>query len=282
LQKPIQRVIEQQASVKLPLGGGYQYLAAEPKRIEGIVSHEGGYAQVAGYKNASGAAITTATAVIESLNILDVLTIDRVVAQITTEHVPDNSVPSVSFLGTRFENFRIAGEEIEIEPYLDILGGKPDKDESYLNNGGVLSRIEQQYLKIRNMVELPKWASDEFKWDPAVTDREQMKCSLVKSVAGAPGKSFGHVIDLPFFGKIYLAELTVKRVVKPAPAKGDQASAGPRLETLRADTSTSSSSTSSTGYQLTLTMVNAQLNGGASGSVTAGQTDPNGKGSGGG
>jgi hypothetical protein len=272
LHAPIHKAIEKQAVVTLPSEGGYDYKPAEPKQIDAIVSHGGGYAQVVGRTNSNGSVITLATAVVEDLNILDVLTVDRIVAQITTEHAPNNLVPSVSFLGTRFENLRIAGQEIEIEPYHDILGAKPDNDESYLDNGGVLSRIAQQYSKIRSMVGLPKWASDQFNWDPAVTDRQQIKCSLVKSVSGAPGKSFGHVIELPFFGKIFLAELTVTRKVKAATAKAEPA--GPRLETLGADTSNSAS----TGYQLTLTMVNAQLNGSTSGSVTAAQADPNGNG----
>ncbi len=275
LQQPIQKVIDKQAYVDLLPTGGYRYLPAEPYHIDGIVSHGGGYAQVAGHANSNGGAITLATAVVEDLNILDVLTVDRVVAQITTEHAPNNLVPSVSFLGTRFENLRIAGQQIEIEPYHDILGAKPDNDESYLDNGGVLSRIAQQYSKIRSMVGLPKWASDQFNWDPAVTDRQQIKCSLVKSVSGVPGKSFGHVIELPFFGKIFLAELTVTRKVKAATAKADPA--GPRLETSGAD----ASNPGPTGYQLTLTMVNAQLNGSTNGTVTGAEADPNGQGSGG-
>ncbi|MGA2388912.1 MAG: choice-of-anchor P family protein [Candidatus Sulfotelmatobacter sp.] len=284
VQAPIQKTIEKQASVCLPPTGGYDYKAAEPNRIDGIVSYGGGYAQVGGYTNADGTVITLATAVLEELNILDVLTCDRIVAQITTEHAPNSLVPSVSFLGTRFDNLRIAGQEIGLEPYHDILGAKPDNDESYLNDGGVLSRIAQQYSKIRSTVGVPKWASDQFNWDPAAVDRQQVKCSLVKSVSGAPGKSFGHVIDVPFFGRIFLAELTIKRVVKPAP-KAEPGSAGPRLETLKADTSsndssgTSSSGTSSTGYQITVTGVNAQLSGGgASGSITGSQADPNGNG----
>jgi hypothetical protein len=283
LQAP-QKAIEKQAAVKLPSTstGGYDYRPAEPKHIGGIVSYGGGYAQVEGYTNAEGSAITLATAVVEDLNILDVLTIDRVVAQITTEHAPNNLVPSVSFLGTRFENLRIAGQQIEIEPHHDILGAKPDNDESYLDNGGVLSRIAQQYSKIRSIVGLPKWASDQFNWDPAATDRQQIKCSLVKSVSGAPGKSFGHVIELPFFGRIYLMELTVKRVVKTVPARAELMTPGPRLEASGGDSSSSSNS-SSTGYQVTLTGVTAQLSGGgASGTTTAGQVDPNGGGSTGG
>lgn len=268
LQQPIQKVIDKQAFVDLPLSGGYQYLPADPYQIDGIVSHAGGYAQVAGHANVNRPGVTTlATAVIEGINILDVVTADRVVSQITTEHPTNGLVPSVSFIGTRFENLRIAGQKIEIEPYLDILGAKPDNDESYLNDGGVLSRIAQQYSKIRSMVGLPKWASDQFNWDPTATQRQQMKCSLVKSVSGAPGKSFGHVIDLPFFGKIYLAELTVTReTAKAAPANAGPVSAGPRLETSNTDT----------GYRFTLTMVRADLDSGASGQIIAAQSDPDG------
>ena len=38
-----------------------------------------------------------------------------------------------------------------------------------------------------------------------------IKCSLIKTVAGAyPGQGFGTAIDVPNFGKIYLATLTVE------------------------------------------------------------------------
>jgi hypothetical protein len=41
---------------------------------------------------------------------------------------------------------------------------------------------------------------------------------LVNSVTGAPGIQFGHVLDIPHFGKIFLAELTLKREKNGAPA----------------------------------------------------------------
>ena len=48
--------------------------------------------------------------------------------------------------------------------------------------------------------------------DPdAAVRKGQVKCSLVNSVTGAPGIHFGHVLDIPHFGKIFLAELTLKR-----------------------------------------------------------------------
>jgi len=57
--------------------------------------------------------------------VLDVLTADRVVGQIITEHPLVGYVPIISFLGTRFENLRIAGHPVELDLDLNILGDKP-------------------------------------------------------------------------------------------------------------------------------------------------------------
>jgi hypothetical protein len=266
LQQPIQRTVAEQSFVKLPKTGGYKPERAEPFRVDGIVSHGGGYTQVAGFQGSDGlGAITLATSVLEGVNILDVLTADRVVAQITSEHPVGSSVPSVSFLGTRFENLRIAGQKIEIDPQLDILGPKPEGDESYFNDGGVFSRIAHQYANIKRMAGLPQWASDQFNWDPAkVQGQNQMDCSLVNCVSGTPGKSYGHVIDIPFFGKIFLAELTVKRTA---------VNAGPRLEPV---------TTEEYKYRFTLKMIRAELcGGGAHGRIIFAYIDPNGGGNGG-
>jgi hypothetical protein len=263
LEQPIQRTVGKQSFVELPGAGGYRFERSEPFRLEGIVSHEGGYTQVAGYQSSDNlGAITLATSVLEGVNILDVLTADRVVAQITSQHAVGASVPSVSFLGTRFENLRIAGQKIEIDPHLDILGSKPEGDESYFNDGGVFSRIAHQYANIKRMAGLPQWASDQFNWDPAkVQGQNQMDCSLVNGVSGTPGKSYGHVIDIPFFGKIFLAELTVKRT---------PANAGPRLEP---------ATTEEYKYRFTLKMIRTELHGGgAHGRMMMAYTDPNGTG----
>lgn len=265
LEEPIRRTIDDEAFVELPKSGGYRFKPAEPRRVDGIVSHGGGYAQVAGHHCDGRGTTTLATAALEDLNVLDVLTADRVVAQITTEHPDDGCVPSVSFLGTRFENLRIGGEKIELEPHLEILGPKPDGDESYFNDGGVFSRIAHQYANIKRMAGLPKWASDQFNWDPATAQSQnEMNCSLVSDVSGSPGKTFGHVIELPHFGRIFLAELTVKR---------ELANKGPRLEPSTAEEYK---------YRFILTMIRVELDGPAHGRTHVCKMKTNGRGKGGG
>jgi hypothetical protein len=226
-EQPVRETIRPRAYVKLPEDGHYQFKLAGPFRLDGVVSYQSGYTQVAGYRNANpaGGFITLATAVVEGLNVLDVVTADRVVAQISTEHPvydPDDGetdgVPSVSFLGTRFDNLRIDGQKVELERRVDILGPKPAGGRSYFEDDGVLSLVSQQYANINRTKDLPEWAIEKYRWDQAsVIQRGKLECSLVNRVAGAPGISFGHVIDLPKFGKIFLAELTFQREKNGSP-----------------------------------------------------------------
>jgi hypothetical protein len=223
LERPLQEKIRPQSLVRLDHDGHYQFSQSEPFHFEGILSYEGGYTQVAGYPSSKSASfVTLSTSVVEGLNVLDVVTADRVVAQISTTH-PEygkGQVPSVTFLGTRFENLRIAGHGVELDPHLDILGPKPDSDESYFENSSVLERVSTQYDQIATAKGLPDWASEEFpKGRPVLNGHEELRCSVIDRVRQSPGRAFGHVIDLPHFGKIYLGELKVRRE-KGDPAKG--------------------------------------------------------------
>jgi hypothetical protein len=216
LEYPLKEEIKPQAFVNLPSDGTYQFKRADPFHFEGVLSYQAGYTKVAGHKSTKHRGFATlATSVLEGLNVLDIVTADRVVAQIATEHpvYGEGQVPSVTFLGTRFENLRIAGHKIDVEPVLDILGPRPVNDESYLQNRNVLDRISQQYETIARTKQLPDWAAKQYpKGRPAVNGNGKLELSLINRVEGAPGTSFGHVIDLPEFGKIFLGELEVQRI----------------------------------------------------------------------
>ena len=232
LKAPVVREVKQQSHVKLEPDGTYKFQPTGPVRLEGIIRFESGYTQVGGHKSpkAGHGFVTLSTSVVEKLNILDVLTADRVIAQISTEHPewwPEEGqgrrrrqVPSVTFLGTRFENLRIDGREVKLKTQMDILGLHPVDDRSFFEDKGVLDRVFAHYERIKRSDRLPEWATEkDFCWNretvPAYGD---MKCSLVSEIDGVPGTPFGHVIDLPHFGKIFLAELTVTRE-KPEPPK---------------------------------------------------------------
>jgi hypothetical protein len=229
IKHPIERDVEHEAYVEInEESNGRSVYNHQPVRrftLEGIISYESGYTQVGGHKSPkAGHGFTTlATSVVEGLNVLDVITADRVVGQISTEHplVNEGQVPSVTFLGTRFDNLRIAGHKVEVERNLDILGPKPAHDKSYFDDPGVLNRISKQYAKINSAKVLPAWANQQYRWNKSAAQKQGvMQASLVSSISGAPGISFGHVIDLPHFGKIFLGELKVDRVPVPPDASG--------------------------------------------------------------
>jgi hypothetical protein len=221
LEQPLDEEITPRSQVVLPKDGHYQFKKVEPFRFEGILSYESGYTQVAGYPSSktvdskSIGFVTLATSVLEGLNVLDVVTADRVVAQISTLH-PEygkGPVPSVTFLGTRFENLRIDGHKVDVGRDLDILGARGDHNRSYFDDDEVKSRISQQNDRIASVKNLPEWASKEYpRGRPAVNGSGELSCSVVNSLKGCPGTSFGHVIDLPHFGKIFLGELEVERI----------------------------------------------------------------------
>ena len=133
LNKPFEEQIKEQAFVKLEghsqelllkgeeLGrlkerkAQKNYLSQHTKnyRLEGIISYSAAYTQVSAHrsKRDPDRLVTLATSSVENLNILNVVTADRVVAQVSTTHLPDQYSPQVTFLGTHFENLRIAGHK---------------------------------------------------------------------------------------------------------------------------------------------------------------------------
>jgi len=157
--------------------------------------------------------VTLATSVVTGLNVHDMVTADLVFAQVSTEHPLEGYVPSVTFLGTRFENLRIGGRELEPVFDLGICGPKPDGDKPYLQDPGFLSRVSQQYERINSVPGLPDWARQQYHWDPAAVGQTgKVECSLVANVAqAAPGTSFGPSVRVPGFGKVSLATLAVDR-----------------------------------------------------------------------
>jgi len=71
---------------------GYTHVSGSPQEIEGKTHFT-----------------TLVTAVAEGLNILDVVTADRIVARFSSNHTLDDTEPNFTLIGTKFENLQIAG-----------------------------------------------------------------------------------------------------------------------------------------------------------------------------
>jgi len=214
IEQPLVRVIQQQAYANLPETGGYLSQRSEAFRVEEVLSYRSAYTQVAGNLDPKPGLgwSTLTTSVVEGLNILDVVTADRVVAQVSSVHSLEGYVPSVSFLGTRFENLRIAGHPVKFHLDLEMLGDKPADDRPYIGDAGLSERVRAQQEAILRCGDLPPEIVARYTAQDAPTgDTTTLNFSLATQVEGAyPGRTFGHMIDVPNFGKIYLATLKVE------------------------------------------------------------------------
>jgi hypothetical protein len=222
LHLPLRQEIKPQAFAKLSEEGGYLAQREREYRLESVLTYGSAYTQVTGNRDvkAGHGWGTVVTSVVEKLNLLDVVTADRVVAQISSEHPLEGYTPSYTFLGTRFENLRIAGHEVKLDLDLDLFADKAENDAPYTKSPGFVSRVTQQHARIRahqkglenpltELLERYNLVPESF--ENSSGDEESVECSLVNKAEGTfPGCTYGHVIEVPNFGTIYLATVHLK------------------------------------------------------------------------
>jgi hypothetical protein len=117
LKVPFHEQIEVAASSTLPPGGGYGSSRALHFRHRDILSIREAYSYVTGSETRNSFETAT-TSVVTGLNILDMVTADRIVARLTSSKSKDGSEASIIPLGSHFENLRIAGQSV---PFADRL-----------------------------------------------------------------------------------------------------------------------------------------------------------------
>ncbi len=231
LRLPLVQKIEPQAHAHLKEEGGYLAERAENYRLESVMSFRNAYTHVAGNQSTKpGQGWTTiSTTAVEGLNVLEIVTAERIVGQTITEHPLVGYVPTVSFLGSRFEGLRIAGHPVEVDFDPLILGTKPENDGPYTRHDGVLGRVRKQYERILGHNQLPNDLGEQYnQLRQTLGSAEALECSLVNQASGRyPGVSFGHKIRIPDFGEITLGKLSLVHE-DPVPGSGI-----PRATTVR-------------------------------------------------
>ena len=225
IETPIKQLIPVAAPSSLPPVGGYQSAHSDRYQLEGILSFESAHTQVAGsVSHKTGGWTTLASAVIEGLNILNVITADRIVAQIATEHPPEGYIPTVTFVGTQIQNLRVSG--FPLDPVFNLgmgdqgLAAGQFPKRALFENESFLKNAAAQCERMNNPKALPAWVQDRtipawvrerYTWDNAqLRERAVAVCSLVTEVRGEfPGRPFGHVLEIPEIGRVFLGELLV-------------------------------------------------------------------------
>jgi len=225
LVEPLSRPIPTQASVSLPAAGGFATARTEAFNLDGLISCAATSTTVSGRKKADGSARVLVTAVIEGLNLLDVVTADRLVAQISVD-IPVTAEPRrISVLGSKFEKLSLGGVEVRASLAPDLLLPKPGINGSMANltweDFDRLGRVQAEALTKcagDEERELAGWLDGRFGWMKDDQRRDGSQCSLsslfhtVTPVDGViPGRVLGHVIELPAFGRIFLGEVLASR-----------------------------------------------------------------------
>ena len=123
METPHKKVVPSQASVALPAVGGHATARTEAFNCDEIVSCQAAYTRVTGGQvEEDGSWSTLVTSVVEGLNILDAVKVDRIVAQVSVEHPADGGNPTISLAGSHFDGMRLGG--CDVSPTLNptLLG----------------------------------------------------------------------------------------------------------------------------------------------------------------
>jgi hypothetical protein len=227
LKQPLERIVSTSGSVSLAQAGGFSTARAERFDLDGLISFESAQVSVHGDESREdGGWRTLTTAVVERFNLLQVITADRIVAQLSVMHFHDGRPAEISFNGSQFVNLRLNGVPVAPKLNHDLLR-RPSEEQDQKRPTGVLvdamprfndllNNADRQYKEARqdasqrNAIEaaIPRFAIA----DP----REELEkkgtflCSLVKEAAvEAPATAYGHQIHVPDFGNIFLGELRV-------------------------------------------------------------------------
>jgi hypothetical protein len=224
IEKPFQKHIPPQASSTLPSVGGHVTSRTEAFNFEGVISCRAGYTRVSGrHIEENGSATVSVTSVLEGLNILEIVKAERVVAQVTAEYSAKGGFPRVSFAGSHFDRLTIGHADASLAVNAGLLGlpsgakalRVPITESLFHETGRQQAAKLVKSAKAEADQDSLRWLTDRYGWMDS--DRKPGKdgfllCSLVDGVGGAiPGRSFGHVLEIPDFGRIFLGELLVSQ-----------------------------------------------------------------------
>ena len=207
------------APVCLPPVGGFATARADRFNLDEIVSFAAAYTRVSGSLDREDGSIgILATAVVEGLNILDVVTAERVVAQVSIALPTRGGYIDVSLAGSCFEGLRLAG--CEANPTLNQAlmfpaGPQPGHRlplawQDVLTAGRTQAQALVDSFKACSDGGADRWAQERhgrLNTNPPAPGGKLL-CSLLDGF-GPRGsfESYGHIVVIPGFGRFHFGEL---------------------------------------------------------------------------
>jgi hypothetical protein len=201
--RPFHEQTDVQAASALPPTGGHGCARVENFQFREFISFRRGYTHVSGgYQTEDKSNNTLVTSVLEGLNMMDVLTVDRVVCRLYSKHPKDAAEGRITMHGSKFENLSICGHPVKIDldfGLFEDLQTYEQAQAAYKSNDR-FKKVAQDPLQLGRVL-------------PEQKDNGAFLCSLVKDgsiQANYPGvKTSGHSIYVPGFGKVYFAEVFI-------------------------------------------------------------------------
>jgi hypothetical protein len=208
---PLWSIIPAQASAALSTIGGHATAQVEHFHHQDFVCFKSAHTHISGKRRRDETFVTHASVVVKGLNILGMVTAERIVSRLTSIHSPQEPEGHIIAEDSRFEGLKINGEDVKVILRHDLL------------------------IKCKTFGDLAKGIAGDKKSGKIVSldqDRQVAICSLVEKIdtklKGVDVKQ--HVIKVENFGKIFLAEifaepgtktLTMLRLELGSPHVGD-------------------------------------------------------------
>lgn len=185
---PLWSIIPARASAALSTIGGHAIAEERAFHFQDFVCFKSAHTVVSGKRRRDETFVTHASTVVKGLNILGVVTADRIVARLTSVHDPDQPEGHIIAEDSRFEGLKVNDKEVKVTLRHDLL------------------------VKYKTFDNLAKGIAGDEKSGKIVALDEKRKvalCSLVEKIEpkieGVDSKR--HVIEVRNFGKIFLAEI---------------------------------------------------------------------------
>jgi hypothetical protein len=188
---PLWSLIQAQASASLPTIGGHATAQVEHFHHQDFVCFKSAHTYISGKRRRDETGeifVTHASTVVKGLDILGVVTAQRIVCRLTSIHRPKEPEGHIIAEDSRFDGLKIKGEDVKVTLRHDLL------------------------VKCKTFDDLAKGIANDKNSGKIVAldeDRKVAICSLVEKIeTKLPGVDVKqHVIKVENFGRIFLAEI---------------------------------------------------------------------------
>ncbi len=195
IERPFKKDIPVQSPTALSPSGGSDEASTTNFQFEKIMSARMTRTRVEGHYTGTYPT-TRATAIVEDLNVLEVIRAEELVAYISTQHPGEEpNVPKIDFGLTAINGLRVGDSILRVHLDLERLTVGDRK----------------RFPKKAPLFEKEVWdrAGKKKEFDP---EKGFLQCSLVEEIEVIRGKKpdiEGNIITIPDVGRVYLAELLV-------------------------------------------------------------------------